>query len=514
MAPRRPRPSGSTPRSTDPLAPSASDVVFGGNAMRAPSNVIERGVILSLDAQRQIYRVVLNSGRIREMPRIRNHPGDVTVLPNGAFVIVTFALGNPYILGVLPPETVSTFDENPTSVTDVNGYGGNDPIFNRGIGATSRGRNEPKDVAPGDFIGTSTDGASVSALHGQVAQIRGSALAKVQAFGDSDLVQIVAGVLRTVTWMGESNVVNNEGKTSFIWRGGTDQLTQTGPDEQRYTIKLDVGHTGNMVRFEICNRDNQNVFSVHIDPQGAVEVFSAGGISQHSGASVSQIHPVNFNGSVEETVTGSASRHVAGDVTETHEGSRTESVSSNHSVAVGQDLALSVSRNSRTSVGGDTTVITTGKSRHASVDESRIEVLGPGKSHTVQTTGGSVATQTRTGAYSVTTLGGGITLDASPGIARINASQVVIAAAGGSIGLSAPAAQISIGEGAASGATKWEELNAQIQAMAAQISVLNGLVAAHVHAAIGPLGVSPTLAPLASPITVDLTSARSAVRVG
>ena len=463
--------------------------------MRAPSNVIERGVILSLDAQRQIYRVVLNSGRIREMPRIRNHPGDMTVLPNGVFVIITYALGNPYILGVLPPETISTFDENPTSVTDVNNYGGNDPIFNRGIGAASRGRNEPKDVAPGDFIGTSTDGASVAALHGQVAQIRGSALAKVQAFGDSDLVQIVAGVMRTITWMGESNVVNNEGKTSFIWRGGTDQLTQTGPDEQRYTIKLDVGHTGNMVRFEICNRDNQNVFSVHIDPQGAVDVFSAGGISQHSGASVSQIHPVNFNGSVEETITGSASRHVSGDVSETHEGSRTESVSSNHSVAVGQDQALSVSRNSSLSVGGDSSEVIGGTKKVSSVGENTTAVLGPG-THTIRTTGGASRIMTFGGAHQVVTTGGAITMNPGPGTFSVMASPEMI----------------SLGTGAVSHAVKWEEMNAAIQAMALQISTLHALLAAHLHPA-GPMTPDPTLSALASPVICELSLARGTVKV-
>ena len=494
------RPNSPRPRSrvapSDPFVPEGRDLTRGGGVMNPPANVIERGTIVSVDARRHMYYVHFNSGRTMQVARLRTHPGDITMLPVGEFVIVTFALGTPYILGVLPPDGLYEESNNPESVTDVPGYGGDDPLLNRSLGGSSRGRHEPVDVAPGDFVGISKDGASVAALHGQVAQIRGSALAKVQAFGDNDLVQIVAGVMRTITWMGESNIVNNRGKTSFIWRGGSDQLTQTGPDEEKYTIKLDVGHTGNMVKFEVCNRAGQPVFRFHVDPQGKVELFAAGGFNQHSGASIQQVHPVNFNGTVEETITGGARRTVGGNVTEQHDGSRTESVASDHSLTVGQDQAFNVSRNRRVSVGGNDSEVVTGKKRVSSLDEHTTEVLGPGKTHTVRTAGGESRVITIGGAHQVLTTGGAITMSPGPGTFSVLAGPEMIA----------------LGNGAVSHAVKWEEMNAAIQAMALQISTLHALLAAHLHPA-GPMTPDPTLSALASPVICELSLARGTVKV-
>ena len=485
---------------------------FGGMAMARPQNVIERGVIMAVDAQQQMYRVHLNSGRTMLMARVRTHPGDVVVLPVGVFVMVSFALGMPYIIGVLPPESAVVNEENVTSVTDVDGHGGEDPLLGRSMGVTSRGPNEPVDVVPGDFVGTGPDGASVSALHGKVAQLRGSPLAKVQAFGDNDLVQIIAGVMRTVTWMGESRVVNDEGKTSFQWRGGTDQLSQTGGDEERYTIKLDVGHTGNMINLEVCNRDNQAVFRFHVSPEGQVELYAAGGFNQHSGDNDAAVHPVNYHGSVAEVVTGGASRQVSGDVTETHEGSRTETVSGNHAVTVGQDSSLTVSRAQNVSVGGNSTTVVTGDMAVNTMGDCKTTVIGPGKVHSVKTTGGDVTVETQLGAFDVATTGGTISLNALTGQVRLTASIIELLASTGSISLGAPSSNITIGSGAVSGAVRWEQLNVILQTLVGEINVMRGLLAAHFH--VPPTLPSVSLSPVATPIILDLSEARSPIRIG
>lgn len=511
----RARPSARTTRISDPLAPQAGSMPFGGMATARPQNVVERGTVLAVDAQQQMYRVHLNSGRTMLMARIRSHPGDMVVLPVGVFVMVSFALGMPYIIGVLPPETAVVNEENVTSITDVEGHGGNDPLLGRSLGVTSRGPNEPRDVVPGDFVGTGPDGASVSALHGKVAQLRASPLAKVQAFGDNDLVQIVAGVLRTVTWMGESKVVNDEGKTSFQWRGGTDQLTQTGGDEERYTIKLDVGHTGNMIKLEVCNRDHQTVFRFHVSPEGQVELYAAGGFNQHSGDNDAAVHPVNYHGSVAEVVTGGASRQVSGDVTETHEGNRTETVSGNHALTIGQDKVLNVSRDQNVNVGGNATQAVTGNLTTNILGDCKTTVFTPGKVHSVKTTGGDVTVETQLGAYSVATSGGTVGIDAGVGQARVTASVIELLASTGSISLGAPSGNISIGNGAASGSVRWEQLNVVLQTLVAEINAKLALIAAHAHPPpTGPAAPSPTLVPVASPLILNMLEARSPVRIG
>jgi hypothetical protein len=445
------------------------------------------------------------------MPRLRSHPGDMVMLDNGTFVVVTFALGAPYIMGVLPPESLSTYDENPTAITDADGYGGSDPVLNQSTGFSSRGTNEPQDLSPGDQAVASRDGASVAVLQGKVAQLRGSPLAQVQTFGDNDHVQVVGGTMRTITWMGESQVENNEGKTSFIWRGGTDQLTQTGQDEERYTLKLDAGYTGNMLNFEVCNRDGQTMFKFHVNPQGQLELFAAGGLNQYYGSSVSQVHPVNINGSVEERITGDVTRTIEGDVVETHNGSRTERVSSNHAQTVGQDSLLTVNRNRRSSVGANDYEVVAGKKTITTLEGYEARVVQPGSVHAVKTTGGNATVDTLGGSHVVTTLGGAIQLLAGMGLLNVSAGTVTLASTG-TFSISASPGQISIGEGAASGATKWEALNVAIQAMAAQINAMRVLLASHTHN--NPALLDASLAPIATPLVVDLTAARSPVRIG
>lgn len=491
---RKPRPSQNSNRTPDPFSPDPSEAGLGAAAFKAGENVFERGTILSSDSQRQTYYVVMNSGRPMTMSRIRAHPGDVTMLPNGTVVAVTFALGLPYIFGVLPPETAAYEDDNPTSITDADGFGGNDALMSRSLGANARGANEPRDSMPGDFVGTGPDGSSVAALRGQTAQLRGSALAKVTAFGDNDLVQIVAGVLRVLTWMGESKVVNDQGKTSYIWRGGTDQLTQTGQDEERYTIKLDVGHTGNMIKLEVCNRDNQTVFSFHVDPQGRVDLFAAGGFQQHSGASETQVHPVRVHGSVEETVTGSVNRRSGGDVTEAFEGSVTESISNNKSETIGQDKVVSVSRNSSEQVGADKNTVVTGNAVTNVRGNNSTNILDAGKFHAVKTNNGEMKHETQGGKYTIKTDQGDIELSLTSGAVRIKAG----------------ADKIELGNNPSSHAVKWEELNAVLQQLLAKLNVFFMLLTTHIHPVSGPTTApAAQLIPLAEALTLTLDSAKS-----
>jgi hypothetical protein len=427
---------------------------MGGAATAGPANIIERGVIMAVDAQRQIYRVRLNSGRTLMMARIRNHLGDVNVLPVGAFVAVTFGLGLPYIMGVLPPESANTQEENPITVTDAEGYGGNDPLLARNMGASSRGRDEPRDMVPGDFVGLSPDGASVAALHGKVAQIRGSALAKVQAFGDRDLVQIVAGTIRTLSWMGESRIENNDGKTSFIWRGGCDQLSQTGPDEERYTIKLDVGDTGNMINLEVCNRENQAVFRFHVDPQGQCELLRLADLTNIRERTAIKPTLSVTTAPHRPRLQGALRGQVQGPVQEIHQAGRTEEVTENYNLTVGQDFVVQAGRDLRLTASGNGYEFITGDKTSTSSGDYKMEVVTPGKVHAVKTTAGEASVETTTGNFRVTTQGGQVLLDAGLGLARVEATQIVLAAGSGSIGLTAPAGSITIGANATSGATR------------------------------------------------------------
>lgn len=467
----RSRPSRRANTTPDPLAPQGS----GGPFSWGTANQIERGTILSVDANGQVYHVALNSGRALHMGRLLSHPGDSTLLPARTPVVVTWALGLPYILGVLPPEVAANPAVTPSSVTDVPGHGGDDPVLSRPMGAVARAPDAPRDVMPGDFVGRSPDGASVSALHGQVAQLRGGPLAKVAAFGDTDSVQILAGLLRVVTWMGESRIVNDDGKTSFIWRGGSDQLTQTGADEESYTIKLDVGHEGGVIRLEVCTREGQCLFRFRVTNDGACELYAAGGMSQHGGSSQSQSHPIRFHGERVTEVAGGDVHTVYGDVATSCEGSRAENTGSNLSTVVGNDQTISI--------GGDRSDLVVGRSLCSVGSHARTAVGG-----------NCELTVTGSGSYAVKTVSGPIRF--SPG--------GVFEVLGNLVD------QVRLGTGADFHATRFEALQAYLDAKFADLDGRLALVALHAHGVSGPVAnPSPTIATVGTSTPVDLGPAKS-----
>lgn len=474
-----PRPSGRLNNTPDPLMPQGMADPRGAGPLAGATGAgtphFERGTILSCDARGQVYRVSLNSGRVMTMGRIRSHPGDVTLLTPQTPVVVSWALGLPYIFGVLPTEVAATSSETPQAVTDVAGHGGNDPVLQRNLGANSRAPDEPRDTLPGDFVGQSADGASVAALHGKVAQLRGGGLAKVQAFGESDLVQIISGLYRMVSWMGESKIVNDDGKTSFIWRGGSDQITQTGADEENYTIRLDVGHTGDVIRLEVTNREGQALFRFHVSATGACELFAAGGINQHGGGAGRDINPVRFQGQRVVEVAGRSTERVSGDVDLEYEGNVQTAVSGSQRNTVGGMSTTHVTYDKDVNVGGDYTEIVAGSRRTVTRGKTAFEVT-EGQIYTVKTTGGNIEFLPQGAKFRVDT--------------------------------SRPDS-VLLGP-ATSHATKFEELNEAVIALKMQLNNMHRLLATHFHPPAGPTftGPSPTLAPLLTPLTVDLSAAR------
>lgn len=436
----------------------------------------ERGTILAVDARRQAYRVATNTGRDLHVGRLKSHPGDNAMLPAQTPVLISWASGIPYIAGVFPAEVRTPEYDEPHSVTDVDGHGGNDPVLSNSMGIDARSPGEPRDTLPGDAVLLSPDGASVGALQGKIAQLRGGPLAKVQAFGEDDVVKIVAGLLHIVTWMGESKVVNNDGKTSFIWRGGTDQLTQTGPDEQRHTIKLDVGYTGDVIRLEVCDRMGRALFRFHVDSSGACELFAAGGMNQQSGAAEGQEHPVRFHGTRVTEIAGAETSTVSGAVSHTYQSSRSYSVSGDATETIGGASARTVGGASIDAVTGDRTESTGGKLRSTTVGE---------------------VTHVSSGVYAVKTTGANITLNPAGGKTIIETVAGV-------------PDRIQLGSAARSHAVKFEELSAAVAALAARLSTVHALVATHFHTALGPVvGVSAQLPTLAQPVRIDISAAKA-----
>ena len=424
----------------------------------------ERGTVVNTDADGHIYYVATARGRV-PMPRLRAFPGDIGLIPNGTPVVVDYSLGEPYIVGILPPESTRT-SSVATPVTGVSGYGGQDPVLAPNYGATARAADEPNDFLPGDVVHRSPDGATLTALHGPVAGVSASPLAQIHAFGDTDLVRIVAGVLQLITWMGEVKVLNEDGKTSLVVRLGSDQLTQTGADEERYTIRFDAGHRGDLLNLEVTTPQGQTLFRWHVDGTGKLEVYAAGGIDQTDcGAE----QPVRVAGSRVTEVRGSDTERVEGEAASSYGANRAVTVSSNESHVVGQDLSESILRNWRLDVNGKT----------------------------VQTFGDDVDVTLRNGDVTIKASSGEVTIDAASSI-RLK---------------TALPEQVLLGRNPSFHAVKYETLATMFASFLVEYNAFKAAVVGHIHPVVlTPAQIaqtSPVFAPLAQPTVMNTAPCRS-----
>lgn len=448
--PSRPRPHASQdPLVTPPGSPYASAPLGSGSAAKH----LERGTVLSVDARRHVYRVALASGRTVTASRILPDPSDATLLQEHTAVAVTFDLGAPYILGVLPPGTAHN-DEG-SAISGQDGHGGQDPVFDRGLPANGRNINTPTDIMPGDAARVAPGGATVAALRGGVATLAGGPLARIDAFGAEDRLRLLAGELRVETWMGTSEVVNEDGRVSYRWRGGSDQMTQTGAGEGRYTLHLDVGHSGDLVLFRVTNREGQDLFRVHVTPEGRVELLASGGVALHGGDRDDAQHETS------------------------HHGSRTHHTTRNETHEVGGARTTHVGDGDRLEVDGGYEVIAVGA----------VNIVGADRW--------------------VAQSGGELVLNAA-GRARISGDGVTIVA-----GLTSDVLldvtgndRVRVGRSATSHAVKHEEL---VQALAPLVNAVNELrrvFATHSHPGAGP---NPVYIQYGVPLQIDFTLARSSL---
>lgn len=388
----------------NPFGPQGRDLAEGGGPFHPSPQSIERGTVISVDARRATHRVALNNGTVLNgIAKLRSSVGDVAILPTQTTVAVMFGLGEPYILGVLPPQAQEVSDEVPDNITGTTGHGGEDPVLNRNMGAVARTAGEPRDLLPGDAVIRSPDGAAVGALHGKLALLRGGPLAQIRAHGNEDILEVIGGVMRFITWMGESQYVNNNGKTSFIWRGGADQLTESGSDENAYTVRLDVGDTGDLVNFEVTTPAGQSLFRFHVSTDGRMEIVARGGFDWVSGADRQMANDTHIQGEQTVEVQGTRTLTVASDVTETLGGNRTTSVSTNDNLSVGQDHILRINRDQDFNVGGDLTYAATGK----------VALTAAQGDMTQEITQGKFTSHVAVGEYHITADQGDLTLEAN-----------------------------------------------------------------------------------------------------
>ena len=351
-------PFGRRPRRVPP-APSRSPTkttgrAYGGGAFDENTGLpAERGIITDYYPATNTYAVRSDNGRdLSDVERLLQSVHDSTALARGTHVLVNFPIGTkPIIMGVLKAPTGGGAELNPTRLTEVEGVGGEDPVYAaENSAATARGHNDPSDVLPDDWVQRGPDGNLVAVLAGGTTVMKGSPQAQIRAHGSLDMVEIIASRLRQLTAMGELNIVNDGGKTSLVYRAGADQLTETGSDAEHWTIHFDLGAAGDMLRLKITTPTQRTLGELHIAADGKVSWIAMGGHDITTGPQGNLREDVGADRISD--VRGARTDTTRGEAKAAHKGNRTTSVSKNDSSFVGGNANNSIGGDRNVTVGG------------------------------------------------------------------------------------------------------------------------------------------------------------------
>jgi hypothetical protein len=320
------------------------------NALKPPPQVLgEKGFITDVYPATHSYTVEASvSGTLKGVQRIAQSPGDKAMLPVGTLVAVTHAYGPPLIAGVLMHGTPVADEKTPHSITGVEGFGADDPIYGEKGNANFRSEGAPRDLSPNDWAQVGAMGNVVAMLDGGVNVIKSTDFSQIRTHLVNDVVEIISQRFRHMHSMGFSEIQDEGGRTSFVFRGGSDQTTECGSDQENWTIRFDLGTSGDLFKFELTQPDGASVFRIHVTPDGKADMFAAKGFNWSGGEDRTD---KNLSNEVTE-VKGNVQRTVGGEELRDVRGARKTNVSSNDAKNVGNDAVESIMRHFTRSVGG------------------------------------------------------------------------------------------------------------------------------------------------------------------
>ena len=298
---------------------------------------------------------------LEHVPQIRPGSNDFELLTKGTTVVVSHDLGFPVIDGVInlpgPPQSVLVAP----SITGVSGIGDTSPLRSY-IGVNNhRPPTAPTDLGPGDWAKSGPLGQHLAVLEGGVTSM-GSPSAFVRSLGLLGVLQTVAKTFSTVTDFGNWKVINDGGKTSFSLRAGSCQTTQTGLDEEHWTISLDLGAKGDLFDFQITTPEGKNLFKFHVGADGKTEIYGDGGVDISAGSGGDNEHNSDIAGSRQVRIGADDALSVDGNQEVQVGKAVTENITTDHTCSIGNNASLLVNNDYTVSVGGKKTEIISGGS--------------------------------------------------------------------------------------------------------------------------------------------------------
>lgn len=311
----------------------------------------ERGTIIEIFPDTQTYTVQgERSGILRGVPRIAQSLSDKNILPIGTVVGITQDYGLPFIAGVLPFTTNMEQNNTQLNLTGDTGVGGNDALYAEKGSGNYRLPNTPRDLLPNDQVIVGQEGNAIGALAGGVSLIKSGA-AQFQTHLINDMARILCRNFQHISDMGITEIKNEGGRISYTLRWGADQVTEAGSDQENWTIRLDVGATGDLFRFQLTRPDGTALFKFHVNGDGKVEMFGAQGIDFLGGAQHTQKHLADQT----IVVKGSDTQTIGNDQNINIRGNQNEMISGSMTQTAGNDRTTSATRHETRSIGGNLT---------------------------------------------------------------------------------------------------------------------------------------------------------------
>lgn len=318
----------------------------------------EFGTVIAYYADRYTATVRTERGRtLTGVGRMRSSPGELAPLPPGTEVLISYEYGTPIIMGVHAIPAGANDLTQSFNVSETSGFGGEGA--NRSTVTTNgnyRMAREPQDTMPGDWGHIGEEGNLFAILAGGTNVMKSSTLAQIRTHLINDLVEIISRNYRHITDMGEFTIQNNEGRINMSFRGASDQQAEAGPDEEKWTMKMDLGSEGDLFNFELCTPLGQTLFKFHVDSEGGVELFGVNGVALTSGS--------RTGGSNAQETTGDQRNAVGGNRTDVVTGSDLREVGTNQTTNVASDQETNIGNDYRLQALRD---LTMGSGRNASI---------------------------------------------------------------------------------------------------------------------------------------------------
>jgi hypothetical protein len=299
--------------------------------------------------------------RLPGVPRRVEDPGTIAPLENGTVVVVDMSLGFPYIDGVLNINASSEKRERapkPPSLAGAEGSTVTEAMVSSGMPGYYKNVYTPEDVVPGDHVRMSPDGNYIAVLRGKENRMFGSEKAQISVIGLNDLVRIICEDYEQFNGFGTFKVSNAEGRGNVEIRGGADQLTESGGEEEQWTFHVDVGDQGELFDMRVTTPEGKTLSQFKLTPDGQIKLMAVKGIEliNADGAPRSE----EIGGDYYRRVGGSTKDRIAGSSTTIIEGEKVTRSSETEKKVIGNDQVKTINRNKIGQVGGNVNETVTG----------------------------------------------------------------------------------------------------------------------------------------------------------